>query len=136
MGCFDNLFRKPPKPLKQGGWYRCPPAASVGWFWTPRVAGPYDYPLDTDFSERFIRPKRGIDYFPVPGENLTAEATSEGLQISRFQGAAQFTLEQGNIAMVELGSIKRATIGPYPNFDDIYVHSFTDISTPNQRKTG
>lgn len=130
MGCFDNLFRRKPKVLQQEHWYTEAPAASVGWFWTPRVTGAGDYPLDTDFSERYIRPRRGMDFFPVPGRQITAD-----LQWV-FMGAANYTLPQGNVAMVDIGSIKRATVGPYPNFDDIYVHSFVDVATPTERKTG
>lgn len=131
MGCFDNLFRrKPEKVIPQNHWYTEAPAASVGWFWSPRVTGPGDYPLDTDFSERFIRPRRGRDFFPYPGRQITADLDWV------FMGAASFVLPQGNVEMVQLGSIKRATVGPYPNFDDIYVASFQDVATPNQRKTG
>jgi hypothetical protein len=32
--------------------------------WKPR--GNRDYPLDLDASERFTRPKSGIDYYPYP----------------------------------------------------------------------
>lgn len=117
-------------PAAQNQWYDNPPAASVGWFWTPRVVGPGDYPLDTDFGLRFIRPRRGVDFFPYPGRQITADLEWT------FMGAASYTLPQGNVQMVELGSIKRATVGPYPNFEDTYVHSFTDVSTPTQRKTG
>jgi len=132
VGCFDNLFRRKPKVLKQDNWYTEAPAASVGWFWTPRVTGPGDYPMDTDFSERFIRPRRGTDFFPYPGRQITAD-----LQWA-FMGAASFVLPQGNVEMVQLGSIKRASVGPYANpmWDDIYVRSNLDVATPNQRKTG
>lgn len=133
MSVFDKIelpWKRKAKPLEQPQWYKESPAASVGWYWSPRVTGPGDYPLDTDFSERFVRPRRGVDFFPYPGRQITWDLDWV------FMGAADITLPQGNVAMVDIGSIKRATVGPYPNWDDTYVPSFMDIATPTERKTG
>lgn len=121
-GCFDKLRKKKPNPSEDAAhqkWYH-PVAASVDWYLTPRVVGPNDYPLDTDASEKFLRPKRGLDYFPVPGTQLLAMGGDT------FMGYANNTMPMNDVAMIEIAMQKRATPGPYLYSDD-YLGSFNAI---------
>lgn len=67
--------RPPEKPQDdRQGFYKLPPAASVGWYWTPRVTGKDDYSLDLDAGERYTRPKTGFDFWgPKPIVQLKAD---------------------------------------------------------------
>lgn len=105
---FEGLkpARKHPENTTPSKWYRKPPAASVGFWWTPRVAGPEDYPMDLDFSERFTRPRRGRDFFPVPGLQLTAD------QNQTFMNFVQGVLPQANLSVIQLAAYRQPTAGP------------------------
>lgn len=87
-------------------WYRKPPASSVGWWWTPRVVSDEDYPMDLDFSERITRPRRGRDYFPVPGLVQNAD------QSQTFMHFLQGVLPQANVAVINLAAARPLTAGP------------------------
>lgn len=120
MNCFDSLRKKKPEVSDPPrGWYH-EIAAAVGWYWTPRVKGPQDWPLDVDFAERHLRPKRGNDYFPVPGVQLLAMGGAE------FMGACNTKMPMNDVAMIAIAMKKRATPGPYL-YSDPYLGSFTAV---------
>jgi hypothetical protein len=120
--CFDTMRKKRPNPAIDAAsqkWYQTI-AASVGWYWTPRVKDRSDYPLDLDWGERIVRPSRGTDYFPVPGLQLLAAGGDQ------FMGYCNNTMPMNDVAMIEIAMQKRATPGPYLYSDD-YVGSFTAV---------
>lgn len=125
MGCFDRVksLRGPKvKPIDGTvGYYTKPPAQSVGWYWTPRVASRDDYQYDLDASERFTRPRRGIDYFPVPGIMQRSD------QSQGFVPFLQGVLPQMNVLNVVMASYRELTPGPQM-VGGIYSNSFGDIA--------
>jgi hypothetical protein len=105
------------------GFYEGPPEP---WRWTPRVVGPDDYPIDADPSERITRPKKGIDVFPYPYLQITADLQT------RMQGFMTPIIPLGDAAVLN-AAYGRNFSGPIPWFND-YNRSFTAVTLPSTPK--
>jgi hypothetical protein len=73
-GGLMSQLRVAPTPAASSWGQNRPKATGQGWYWTPRVEGPQDYPFDFDGSERHMRPRRGWDIFTVtPWRQMLAD---------------------------------------------------------------
>lgn len=124
-GCFDNVrcIGKPkPTPAMDNtkSYYTKPPASSVGWYWTPRVASKEDYPLDLDFSERITRPRLLTPYYPVPGAQMNSD------QKPVFMAIMDVNIPANDAIVRRMSAHKRNVTGPeYDN--NLFAASVGDV---------
>lgn len=110
MSLFQFHAKRPPSEPQNDrqGFYTVPPADSVGWYWTPRVASLNDYGLDLDASERYMRPKTGEDYWGrKPIKQLDAD------QSYRDMGIMSITFGTGTVFTTAF-AFGKSPFGPLP----------------------
>lgn len=125
---FSHVFKKrqPDKPGPDPqGFYEGPP---MPWYWTPRVISKTDYPLDADGGMRWTRPKVGIDFFPSP----YVENTADGKSMLRTW--VNGTMPMNNLFVAQ-SAIGKNPSGPMLYFNE-YADSFGIAQLPQARKVG
>lgn len=127
MSLFNFRGKKAmPKPESDVvGFYSRPPAASVGWYWTPRVASSQDYPLDLDASERYLVPKTGIDVFmPMPIQQLRFDQAYQPMGwMNPLYGTDFVTTWEHAFAKTPFGPLPSEALAPPSPFN--YTDSYT-----------
>lgn len=134
LGGFLNLARglaaDSPKPAARTTYYNNPPSDGEGWYWTPRVRGPHDYPLDLDGSERIVRPKRGLDFW---GTQMLSVRWNGDVVIQKWMVP---TMPQNNLQVISQ-MMGKNPFGPLIPALNTYAQSFGVASFPGSgRKIG
>ena len=96
------------------GFYKGPPASDgPGWFWTPRVVGSHDYPMDLDGSTRITNPRRGMGIYPYPAVQMLAGGGGALMHI------ISPVLPMSDAMVLGMGGVGRMPSGPAMGLDPV-----------------